>query len=121
MVGEPALPRLRRKCRRRSGAWATPRWSAERRTSRLRGTGTPRKREVASYRRDELRWYAGAPPAPHFGVGAAADAKDLGASPAEARAKAAEMRWTKNNDATTRAQKMRRGNEMCCAAAGRAV
>ena len=58
MAGEPALPRLRRKCRRRSGARATPRWSAERRTSRLRGTGTPRKREVASYRRDELRWYA---------------------------------------------------------------
>src|SRR3954471_20281781 len=58
MAGEPALPRLRRKCRRRSGARATPRWSAERRTSRLRGTGTPRKREVASYWRDELRWYA---------------------------------------------------------------
>ena len=108
------LPRLRRKCRRRSGARATPRWSAERRT--LRGTGTPRKREVASYRRDELRWTPpGAPPAPHFGVGAAADAKDLGASPAEAPAKAAEMRWRqKNNDATTRAQKMRRGNETGC-------
>jgi hypothetical protein len=55
MAGEPALPRLRRKCRRRSGARATPRWSAERRTSRLRGTGTPRKREVASYRRDEFK------------------------------------------------------------------
>jgi len=55
MAGEPALPRLRRKCRRRSGAWATPRWSAERRTSRLRGTGTPRKREVASYRRDDFK------------------------------------------------------------------
>ena len=55
MAGEPALPRLRRKCRRRSGARATPRWSAERRTSRLRGTGTPRKREVASYRRDDFK------------------------------------------------------------------
>ena len=55
MAGEPALPRLRRKCRRRSGARATPRWSAERRTSRLRGTGTPRKREVAFYRRDDFK------------------------------------------------------------------
>src|SRR6476660_7322016 len=106
MTGEPALPRLRRKCRRRSGARATPRWSAERRTSRLRGTGTPRKREVASYWRDEQGGTPpGAPPAPHFGVGAAADAKDSGASPPKRRhMQRRDAVETKKNEATTRAQ-----------------
>ena len=91
----------------------------------MRGTGTPRKREVASYWRDELRWYASRRSAGPLisGPELQLTPRILGTSPAEAPAKAAEMRWTKNNDATTRAQKMRRGNEMCCAAdaAGRAV
>src|SRR3954470_15464824 len=102
--GEPALPRLRRKCRRRSGARATPRWSAERRTSRLRGTGTPRKREVASYRRDELRWYASRRSAGPLGSG-----PELKLTPriwARARRSAGtcsgDVVETKKNDATTR-------------------
>src|SRR6478736_806258 len=94
MVGEPALPRLRRKCRRRSGARATPRWSAERRTSRLRGTGTPRKREVASYWRDELRWYASRRSAGPLISGPELQlTQGFGRKPAEAPAHAAEMGW----------------------------
>src|SRR3954454_10862839 len=112
MAGEPALPRLRRKCRRRSGARATPRWSAERRTSRLRGTGTPRKREVASYWRDELRWCLPALRRPLI------SGSEVQLTPriwARAQPKpgqgSRDVVETKNNDATTRAQKMRRGNE----------
>ena len=116
MVGEPALPRLRRKCRRRSGAWATPRWSAERRTSRLRGTGTPRKREVASYRRDDLRWYASRRSAgPSFRGRSCSCRQGFGREPRRSAGQGSrDAVETKNNDATTRAQNMRRGNETGC-------
>ena len=56
----------------------------------------------------------GAPPAPHFGAGAAADAKDLGASPPKRRQCSGDAVETKKNDATTRAQKCAAGTR--CAA-----
>src|SRR6187402_2201980 len=93
MAGEPALPRLRQ-CRRRSGLRANATVERREAASRLRGTATPRKRGVASYRRDKVQGSAppGAPPAPRFGVGADDD-QGFGRKPAQRSAKAAEMRW----------------------------
>ena len=58
----------------------------------------------------------GVPPAPHFRAELQLTPR-IWAQPAEAPAHAAENAVeTKKRDATTRARKMRRGNEMCCAA-----